>query len=73
MSQLFPSNRLWLCGSQKGRAEKKSETYPKSADLKITPKENLAYPMMYMSQILSDATTNVASHKNSSVDWKIWD
>ena len=64
MSQLFPSNRLWLCGSQKGRAEKKSKTYPKSADLKITPKENLADSMRYMFQILPGVTTDVASDKN---------
>ena len=52
---------------------KKTETFPKSTDPKITPKGTLAYPMKYMSQISPDVTTDVVNHKNSSADWKIWD
>ena len=47
---------------------KKSETFPKSTDPKITPKGTLAYPMKYMSQISPNVTTDVVNHKNSSAD-----
>ena len=73
MAKLLPSNRLWLFGAQKTRAEKKkkkkkSRTYPKSADPKITPKGTLTYPMRYMAQFLSGVTSDVSNHKNLSAD-----
>ena len=65
MVQLLPSNRSWLCGVQKTRADKKELTrsYPKSVDHKITPKGTLSYPMRYMAKILPGVTTDIASHK----------
>ena len=73
MAQLLPSNRLQLCEHKKQELTKKSKTYPKSADLKITRKSTLTYPMRNLAQILPGVTTDVANHKNSSADWKIWD
>ena len=60
MTELLPSSRLWLCEAQKNKSWQK----------KPTPKETLTYSMRYMAQILLDATTDIASHKNSSVEWK---
>ena len=71
MTQLFPSNRLWLCEVKKWIVNKKFGTYPKSADPKITTKETSSYPIRYMAQILPDVTTDIAGHKNSSADRKI--
>ena len=47
---------------------KKSETYHKSDDPKITPKGTLAYPMRYIAQILPGVITDVVDHKNSPAD-----
>ena len=47
---------------------KKSGTYPKLADPKITPKWILTYPMRYIAQILPDVSTDIASHKKLSDD-----
>ena len=66
MAQLLPSNSLWLYGAQKVRAGKKSRTYPKSADPKITPKGALTNPMRHMTEIVPGVTTDIASHENSS-------
>ena len=52
---------------KKQELTKKSGTYPKSADSKITQKGTLTYRMRYMSQILP-GITNIASHKNSTAD-----
>ena len=40
MTQLLPSNRLWLCETQKIRADEKIGDL-KSADLEITPQKEL--------------------------------
>ena len=53
---------------KKQELTKKSGTYPKSADPKITAKGTSTYPMRYMAQILPDVTTDIANHKNSSTD-----
>ena len=64
MSQLLPKNKSW---------QKKSRTYPKSANPTITPKGTLTFPMKYMAKILPGVTPDVANHKSLSADLKIWD
>ena len=66
MAELLPSNRLRLCEHKKQELTKKSRTYAKSVDLKITPKGTLTYAMRYEAQILPGVTADVANHKNSS-------
>ena len=58
---------------KKQELAKKSNTYPKSADPKITPKVIFTYPMRYMAQNLPGVITDVANQKSSSADWKILD
>ena len=57
---------MW--STKKQEMTKKSETYHKSDDPKITPKGTLAYPMRYIAQILPGVTTDVVDHKNSPAD-----
>ena len=60
--------QLWLCGVQKARAEKTPKKTPKSADHKIAPKMNLAYPARYMVQTLPGDLTDVQGDENNTAD-----
>ena len=58
---------------KKQELTKKSRTYPKSADSKITPKGTLAYTIRYMVQTLPDDLIDVWGDKNTSADKEIQD
>ena len=68
MAQILPSNRLWLCGAQKVRADKKCGTNLKSVDPKITPKVILTYPIRHMFQTLLGDFIDVQGDKSTSAN-----